>query len=72
MLDFRWEYMINCFWEKENFTVRFRFENSMKGVMDEVTIFELIFIEHFLIIVTYQSNSISDFTRRPIFVHVRC
>jgi hypothetical protein len=65
--------MINYFWEKENFIVHFRFQNSAKGVMDEVTIFELIFIEHFLIIVTYQSNSaISDFTGRPVFAHIRC
>jgi hypothetical protein len=65
--------MINCFWEKENFTVHFRFQNSMKGVMDEVTILKLIVVEHFLIIVTYQSNlTISDFIGRPIFAHVRC
>jgi hypothetical protein len=62
VLDFRWE---------DIFTFHFRFQNSVRGVMDEVTIFKLIFIGHFVMVVTYQSHStILDFTWRFIFAHI--
>lgn len=73
ILEFNWVYMTNYVGRKENFMGDTGFQTSLRGSMDMVTIFKLIFMELALLILTETSHYAEQFSKcMPIFMQLSC